>query len=87
MITSCAEDRQIAKFKFCQYQITGHFAKFNGRQVFLLYTRYLIDWKYNCSYTCEKVREELTFFFFIANIREDTISLALEHIGVITNDK
>jgi hypothetical protein len=30
--------------------------------------------------------EELTFILLEANIRDETISLALEHIGVTTND-
>lgn len=37
--------------------------------------------------TCEKVREELTFFFLEAKISEDTSSLALEQNGVITKDR
>lgn len=40
-----------------------------------------------CTFTCENVIDVFFFFFFDANIREDTSSLALEHNGVIINDR
>lgn len=36
--------------------------------------------------TCENVMEDVTFFILEANINDETISLAFEHIGVTMKD-